>query len=262
MNSLVRFWDECRLSKPPYIHPADVEVLNSRPSHIEQTIRSHKQFIESDRFGRFDDRRFHLSLLPVPYLGRLATAKVVILLLNPGLGLSDYLTDEDEVHSRWSKKVIRQELAGAEYPFISLNPEFCWTGGFQWWERKLRKVCTIVAEEKFQGRYIDALRFLSNQLAAIELVPYHSRNFNNSSFVDQLPSARVALDHVKSSLVPRARRGEIKLIATRKVAAWSLPKNCRHIIQYEGGLTRSAPLGPKTPGGEAILNALGIECPT
>jgi hypothetical protein len=258
MNSLVRFWDKCSLTRPPYIHPDDLEIVRSRPHQFDRVVRSPKQFIESDSFGEFKDRSFHLSLLPVPFLGRLDTAKIVILLLNPGLGLSDYVTDSDKKHARWSKKVIRQQLDGAEYPFISLNPEFSWTGGFQWWEKKLREVLRVIAKKEFDGRYLDALKFLSKRLACVELVPYHSQRFGGSSLVDRMPSAQAALHYVKHTLVPKAREGRIKLIATRQIARWSLPKNCRHIIRYEGSLTRGAPLGPRTLGGAAMLEILGV----
>ena len=142
MNSLVKFWSKCKQNKPPYIHPADAEVIKTKFNLFDAEVRTPRQFIKSQRFGNFKDRRFHLSLYPVPYLGRLDTAEIVLLLLNPGFGFSDYVTDQDAQHARWVKNVIRQDLTDTEFPFVSLNPEFCWTPGFQWWERKLRKVLT------------------------------------------------------------------------------------------------------------------------
>jgi len=161
--------------------------------------------------------------------------------------------------ARWAKKVIRQDFAGTEFPFISLNPEFCWTPGFQWRERKLRKVLTCIAYEKFEGRYLDAMKYLAKRMACIEMVPYHSQNFNGYGIVKELPSAKAAREYVSKVLVPKARRGEIKIIATRKVVDWALPKDCKHVVRYQGGLTRSAPMGPSTPGGTAILKRLGIK---
>ncbi len=205
MNSLVKFWSKCKLDKPPYIHPDDCKLAKSQFDLFDFKVRTPAQFIKSEKFGDFKDRSFHLSLYPGPYIGHLDTAKIVILMLNPGLGFSDYTTDNDAEHARWIKKVIRQDLANAEFPFISLNPEFSWTGGFRWWEGKLRKTLTCLAEKNFRGSYFDALQYLSKQMACIEMVPYHSRGLSGSSLIKQLPSVQAAREYVSEVLgsVPR-----------------------------------------------------------
>lgn len=255
MNSLVEFWSDCDLRKGPFIHPLDREVLANHPKLVDRKVRTHKSFVRGADFGKFDDRHFHFSLLPVPYIGNLDKARVVILMLNPGLSLADYFTDDDTLHSRDLRRVIRQDFRNIEFPFLSLDPKYCWTGGFVWWEKKLRKVVLQVGEKR-RLNYSDALRYVSQRIACIELVPYHSRKFGGQRLLNKLPSEISARQYVANVLVPKARRGEVKVIAARSARAWDLGASCRHVVAYQGGLTRSAPMGPNTPGGKALLRML------
>ncbi len=85
---IVKFWDQCLLKDPPFIHPADQPIME-RYSRESVDVRKcdFDGFVKSERFGAFQDHRFHLSLVPVPYAGNLATADIFVLLLNPGFNL-------------------------------------------------------------------------------------------------------------------------------------------------------------------------------
>lgn len=218
------------------------------------------RFIASERFGAFDDHQFHLSLLPVPYAGDLANADIFVLLLNPGLSFTDYYGEWQVPEFRKRLKAnLHQDFRGVEFPFFYLDPKFCWHSGFGWWERKLRDVATIIARTKYKNRYLDALRDLSRRIAAIELVPYHSRSFRDHRLLDQLPSASQARGHVSAKLLRRAAAGRIALVVTRQSAQWGLPrKGGRGLITYVGGQTRGASLSSRTKGGRAILARYGI----
>lgn len=221
---------------------------------FDLTKKSPRQFERSSLFGDFDNADFQVSLLPVPYLGDLKKADIFVLMLNPGLGLSDYITEHDPEHARAHRAIIRQKLKGFDFPFISLDPRFAWTGGFHWWEKKLRGVVTEIARTH-DVTYWQALRNLSRRLAAIELFPYHSIRFKGSKKLGQLPSVIAARTFVNEVLVPRAKRGELKIIAARKVKAWGI-KRSLHVVTYSGGQSRGASLGPNTPGGKAILHRI------
>jgi hypothetical protein len=256
MNSLVEFWGKCDLKKPPFIHPYDDDKVESEREFADRLILNHQTFIRSTRFGKPKDKDFHLSLLPVPYIGNLDKADIVILLLNPGFGLSDYHTQDDAEHSRLLVKMIQQDFKGNDYPFLSLNPEMAWSGGFMWWEKKLSKVLRTVADKYFEGSYLESLKLLSQRIAAIELVPYHSKVFGARRLIRKMPSALAAQAYIRDVLVPKARDGNATLIAARQVATLELPPGVRNIVQYEPALARGAHLGPSTPGGEAILRAI------
>ena len=92
-------------------------------------------------------------------------------------------------------------------------------------------------------------------MAMIELVPYHSKNFESHKLLNEMPSVKAAKTYIKETLVPRAECGCISLIITRQSEMLSLPKS-EYIIEYRETLARGAPLGPDTPGGKAILDRI------
>jgi len=88
---IVEFWSKCPLGRPPFVHPDDRDALEtSGPGVLKLPALDFKRFIRSERFGDFEDRRFHLSLLPMPYVGDLERADIFLLTLNPGCKVSDY----------------------------------------------------------------------------------------------------------------------------------------------------------------------------
>jgi hypothetical protein len=222
-----------------------------------------QQFLTSQRFGDYRDHRFHFSLLPIPYLGDLNRADIFILQLNPGFNLNNYYAEWNvPAFRRRVERSIRQELDGAEFPFYSLDPELCWYTGYRWWEGKFREVAKIIAHRKYKGRYLDALRELSQRIAVIELVPYHSIAFKDHRLIRVLPSTAQAKNLVHSNLVKRELSGEVLVIAMRKVAAWGLVGTERdEIILYPKGFARGASLGSRSLGGSAILKRFGIDPP-
>jgi hypothetical protein len=258
VDDLIRFWRRCDLTEPPFAHPDDWPVLRRYGGrYIDAEPKDFAEFVSSPRFGKFTDTRLHLSLLPIPYSGDLRRADIIILLLNPGLSFSDYYAEARMPHFRdHLKQTLAQDFSDEEFPFIWLNPEYCWHGGFYWWEAKLREVITIIAKQKFNGRYLDALRDVSKRLANIELVPYHSSSFSAHKLIRDLPSVHAARRFAQAALT--ANQGKKKIIVTRQVKSWELPRDNQDLIIYEGGHTRGASLGSKSRGGQAILKLYEI----
>src|ERR1700722_8764281 len=203
-NELIEFWRRCDLTRAMLYHPEDEPHLRHRfGDSFDVNPRNLDEFLQSERFGKFDDSRFHLSLVPVPYQGNLEQADIFILLLNPGFEYADYWAESRSLEFRQRLRInLLQEFEGIDFPFVCLDPEFCWHPGFRWWERKLRDVITRIAEKKFytsKTRYLDALRSLSQRLAAIELIPYHSQSFRAHSLLRTLPSVAVARPYVRKT---------------------------------------------------------------
>jgi hypothetical protein len=191
-SDLIKFWQSCNLTKPPYAHPDDFPALRRHGGkYIDEKPKTFEEFISSSRFGDFKDRRLHLSLLPFPYGGDLRAADIVVLLLNPGFGFTDYYAETRMPQCRRRlERTLAQDFEGIDFPFIWLDLEYCWHGGFGYWEGKLREVITVIAKEKFGGNYLDALRDVSKRLACVELVPYHSSSFNAHQLIAKLPSGQ------------------------------------------------------------------------
>lgn len=154
--------------------PMDREVI----SHWgERDVCHHATWSDVIRdpcFGSDVDRRLQLGLVPQPFMGDLNAAKVVIVLLNPGLGAADF-------HAEFAHPAFRQallqnlrgELAGSEFPFPFLDPTWAWTGGYSWWFNRLRRI--VACFEKAQGSRRAAQSFVAKNIASLELVPYHSQ---------------------------------------------------------------------------------------
>jgi hypothetical protein len=256
-SRLIKFWRDCPVDSKLLAHPEDLNLLTRKGAVLPESMpQSFESFIAAPRF---DDCRMHLKLLPQPYAGDLLRAKIFILLLNPGLGYTDYWGESRMESFRGRLEAnLRQELEGIEYPFLWLDPEFCWHGGFVWWEKKLRDVINVIASEQFKGSYIDALRDLSTKIASLELLPYHSFSFGAHKLIEELPSVSVMREFVRERLALEAKSGKRILIVTRQQNAWGLTATEENIIIYTGGHTRGASLGTNSKGGKAILRQYGI----
>jgi len=240
-SELSRFWDEAPLDSAPFVHPRDF----LRDGDLQTGISSFGDFVAVMESGRLSRRGFHMSLMPQPYHGDLENADVLILLINPGLSAADYFAE-------FNFPEFRQELVAAirqeRRSHIFLDPKWAWTGGFGWWESKLRPVAREIASAKYDGHYGRALAELARRLAAVELIPYHSFN---SGFGGALASSDAAR-HFAASVGP-----DRTIIVTRGVGNWRLP-DAPNIIKYSTAHARRASLGPETEGGRAILRCFGI----
>src|SRR6266849_555603 len=257
---IVKFWNRLPLGTPPFVHPDDRPILERNGRSFSDTELNFDNFVKSDRCGAFQDHRFHLSLLPVPYVGNLVKADIFLLLLNSGFDFVDYFGEWRMTNFRKSlEKNLRQDFRRTNFPFLYLNPEFCWHGGFTWWERKFRDVPTRIAKERFHGRYFDALRDLAHRAAALDPIPYHSISFRQHRMLRLLPSSQHAQNFARNTLASRANKGNAAIIITRQHKEWGMESPAsRTIVTYTGGRTRSASLGHTTPGGKAILAQYGI----
>jgi len=216
---LAEFWRHFNVHcGGPFAHPDDWPVLRRDGGrHIDEEPQDFAGFVSGLRFDDFKDTRFHLSLLPIPYGGDLRVAEIVVLLLNPGFGFTDYYAETRVPEfCRRLERTLAQDFTGTDFPFIWLDPEYCWHGGFLWWERKLRDVMVIIADRKFGGRYLDALRDMSRRLAHVELVPYHAPSFKAHRLINDLPSVGAAKRFAQKTLVEAASRGEKIVIVTRQ----------------------------------------------
>lgn len=263
MNSLSDYWsdffDYC--TKPPYIHRDDLPFFHERYSKGKPDAWERldfKGFIRSERLCA-NDSDFHFSLLPAPYVGNLAKADVFILLLNPGFSPGDYFAEYEQTDFKKAlKQNLKQEFLGVEYPFLYLDPQFCWHPGYRWWEGKLRKIVQAVAEKRDIRNYPLALRAVSRRIASIEVVPYHSRRFGDGKLLTKLGSALSARAWVSGYLIPRALEGKLVVVATHK---WHLKNRHNSVVCLGRFQARAASLAPKTEAGKLVLAQLLKEKP-
>ena len=241
-NTLTRFWRKCELDAPPYLHPMD--CLNS--NRIQQGVNCYADYVSAFEENRLSHKKLHLSLLPQPYQGDLKNAEVIVLLKNPGFHPSDYVAEEKPEYRQSIVETIWQET----HSHMFLDPKWAWTGGFTWWESKLREVGCIIAKEKFNGNYSLTLADLAKRIACVELVPYHSASFSGTTQIASANAAKRFAEEV-------SKDSDRTIVVTRAARHWNLG-NKPNIITYNSGQAIAASLGRTTPGGGAILRCYGL----
>lgn len=212
--------------------------------------------IARDDYCAPGDTRLHLGLLPEPFCGDVRTATIYVLLLNPGLGPTDYYGELQVPAFRAARlQNLRQDFSAGDLPFYMLDPAFSWHGGFTWWHRKFAGVISELARRRAIS-FAAAQRVLALELASIELVPYHSATFSDADgWLQRLQSVSLARTFVREYVIPRVESGKALVIATRQVNQWNLP-DLPGVIRYSPGQARGAHLTPNSPGGGAILRWL------
>jgi hypothetical protein len=252
---LINYWRSFNWQVGPFITKDDKSVLDESKACYYQ---SYSDYISSPDFVK-DKPIFHLGLLPSPYCGNLSSARVFILMLNPGFSPLNYFAEETSISLKDEIiKTGRQENIDSEYPFFFLNPKFVWTGGGDYWTTKFRDILDHLYKQT--NNYPKALSVLSKNIATIELLPYHSENFKlTGSVLKRMQSAILIKEFVKTNLIPRARKGEILIVVTRKAKHWEMRNNPRNnIVVYDGQSARAAHLSINSPGGSRIVKFLNL----
>lgn len=257
LHEFLTAWRETSINGPNRIMDRDAAAISSlRASLLAPEGLTWNDFIMDPRCGARGDKRLHLSLMPIPFLGNLEMAKVVVLLQNPGLSPTDYFGEFQVSGFRdLLNDNLRGELSKSDYPFLFLNPAVSWHGGFKWWNDKLSSVINSVAATMGTD-YASARHLVANRLASIELVPYHSETFGlPTRWVEQLPSALLARRYLHDVLAPRAKNRDVRVVVTRQVERWGLEEQ-PFMTLYPTSHARGASLSTDSAGGKAILKAI------
>ena len=160
---------------------------------------------------------------------------------------------------------LQQERVGGVLPFLFLDRQFDWHDGFRYWNINVGLAKTI--QEMAERQCIteaEARIEVGNQLAVIQLFPYHSANApNGTERLKNLPSVKKVGRFVQETVTERVREGQAIAIVIRRVKVWDqyLPGD----LGEEQGVFRSASAGearmanlrPSSRGGRAILRHLG-----
>jgi hypothetical protein len=266
MNTLVKYWANAGLKKAPYLHIEDKAKLEENPKlarTFDICAYDFTAYIESNRFGNPKDNNFHLSLLPIPYAGSISSAKIYIVQLNPGFVFSDYWAEyecSDFVSAK--RRTLAQTLSKDAFPFVFLNPDFCWHPGFSYWEKKFRKVLSeFISRKGTRYTYLMALQELAKRVACLELVPYHSKSFKpRFETIKILPSVEKMEAYIKGQIVPRALRGECTLVVLRRGRELGIQNSWPNIVVLSAKHARGGHLTMQKRGaGKAILKRMLTE---
>lgn len=239
MEKLINFWDKLEFREKPYIHPDDHNLM------LDLTYSYNRlSDLYEDEYWK-NKKLFHTDLLPVPYIGDLKEAKIFLLYLNPGFTLMDYYPEENSKDFTDALKAnIQQNFNNLEYPFFYLNPELMWTNASQYWLKKFKDYISLVNERLGFSSHIEATKYLSKRIAVLQLMPYHSVNFDGHGKLlksNKLLSVEKMQQFFKDYVLPKVRESKASVICTRQPDNWGL-KNVedRNIIIYKGSKARSA----------------------
>ena len=262
--SLLCEWRKWDPENFPYVLDMDADVLKS-PDWKPRVVKHHswRKATKDPDFCKSGDRRLHLGLIPVPFVGDMLNASIYILMINPGLGPADYFEYEVPSFQQALRANLRQEHRPGGIPFVFLDPQFAWHGGFRYWDQKLKGVIEELAASKCTS-LADARATLGRKLAVVQLVPYHSAVFGLSPKAQkQLPSVCLAQDFVRQTVSERVRAQKAIVVAARQVQIWNpyLPDDNEKehgVIRYKPSEAIGASLSPRSRGGRAILHRLGV----
>ncbi len=205
-----------------------------------------------DPLFRLNDTRLHIGLVPIPYMGNLSEASIFLLMLNPGLHPVDYFSEERFNDYRDLLIDNLHQKNGSE--FLCLDPRWSWHSGGQYWLGKFQDLAVNLSSTTVSFK--DVLKVLAQQVACVELMPYHSPSFHvPNALLQKLASVQLVQRFAKEDLWPRALRGEILLVVTRQVGRWGLTES-RNVILYSSAQARGGHISTATLGGQAILKFL------
>lgn len=252
---LLGTWKEWAPSSRRLILKQDEKPLLQKPDQ-SVVIHGWKEYVKHPKFSARKDKSFHLALIPKPFVGNLQNASIYILLLNPGLSPTDYY-GEFEVKGFRSVLLnsLKQKWSGNQMPFLFLDPKYSWHEGFGWWNEKLLGVMEELAKH-WNVELSESRKRLATQLAAIEMIPYHSKSFGGHNLLSKLESTKLVRSFVNDYVIPKVKKGKAIVIVTRKTREWNIQERHKGIIQYDAQEARSAHLTPGSKGGKAIISHL------
>lgn len=178
------------------------------------------------------------ELVPEPWLGR-RDAPVCLLLLNPGMAEEDFALHRDPAF----RAALARSIVDDAAPHFHLASPPSWPAR-RWWSAALASVRRAVE--------VDDASALRNAVSAIQLFPYHSREFGHLGV--RVPSQAASIARVHEHLERRT------LLVVRSWLSWvgmvpelADPERADHVIPLRG---RGVRLHPNTVGGDAAFRRI------
>lgn len=219
-------------------------------------IRGFAGYARDETFGAKRDKTLHLGLLPRPYSGNLAKARIFVLLLNPGLQALDYYAEGKKSVRVAAVADIHQKRKG-RYPFPPLDPNLSWLGGARYWRPRLSEHVEKLLESN-AGNYYKSLSKFSHSICVVQLVPYHSRAFGlPRRIINKLESTNAIKRFVREVIIPEAKRGGALVIVARRAKQWGIRKS-KNVIVYRGPESRAGYISLSSRGGRAMARFLRV----
>ena len=262
IEEYISYWRELKVNNAPYVHDEDRKMIfeDQRFKLLKYGSR------QSNLLEAPGKTQLHLQLLPAPHTGDLRKARIFLVSLNPSVAETNYDDEADETFRRKLIAQIHQRFEGQEYPLLTLDPTLAHTGGYAYWNKyvKFGGLMDEIAKSHFKDAIdpkTEARRWLAQNVATIEVMPYKSKSYD--ARCDNVHSFQVAKAFLDGYLKPKALKGELLVIVTRKLKQLGLKYEERtdDLVLYhptKGNEALRSHLTPdKTDGGKAILRWCG-----
>ena len=152
---------------------------------------------------------FHKNLLPVPYVGNPTKANILILMLNPGY--SPILSYPEESSDNKMVHMLKKNLQNDVDICWWLSEEWKDSGAGLYWRKAFGKIANELKKINGYSSLEESFSLLSQNIAIIQLVPYHSQKMKMTKHVRNLKSSSIIREYVheikKSSKLLVVRRG-------------------------------------------------------
>lgn len=237
-NSLYSFWKELSLDSKPYIHPRDKEIVKQ---YLKQLDCNWKEFVSNaDLISEKENTMLYTSLIPVPYVGDLEKAEVIILMTNPAFNpMSIWAEENSKEFFDALKSNLYRDKKSKYNPFLFLDPNFSWHPGFVYWTRRLKRTIDRIMEKRNLS-HLQALEWVGQKIACVQLFAYSSKTLDSIKINSLFPqSVKAVQDYINKKILPQAKQNKKLVIVVRSIEAWGIPKG-KNVILCNNSINRNA----------------------
>lgn len=140
------------------------------------------------------------GMTPVPYLGDLRRARLVIVMLNPGLEEDARVRKADETHEKTHlTAALRQEPGIGFWPLqvhemSAINPGG--PGSRRYWRSTFKSYVASKTAEDPESVYAE----IGRNICCVQLLPYHSKQAPNKRLGTSLKSVQLMTEWIKEEI--------------------------------------------------------------
>lgn len=182
------------------------------------------------------------ELLPQPICGNIENAKIIICSLNPGLGKGDEdIEDKSKAKSK-GLPYLREDIL-EQLNQYNPNNNFFWiterakgTSGYRYWMGKfnqknadaslIKNICKEYNQKGIEKKEEeeDIITMLSESVATVELIPYHSvkMTYDMQRELLKCPSVIMLKEYMQEKIIPSLREKNQMLCMMRSFESWEI----------------------------------------
>lgn len=180
------------------------------------------------------------ELLPQPICGNIRNAKIIICSLNPGLGDGDEDIEDKSKAFVTGLPYLRGDIL-EQLNQNNPNNNFFWitdkakgTSGYRYWMGKfnqknadaslIKNICKEYNQKGIEKKEDDIIKMLSESIATVELIPYHSvkMTYDMQRELLKCPSVELLKDFMKNKIIPSLGKNNQLLCMMRSFVSWGI----------------------------------------